>query len=187
MAGEEQFHIYHLQRNIRTCMKYVKKNLPEIIYGWIDGLVTTFAVVAGSTGAGFSFRIILILGIANLIADGFSMSVGAYLSEKSRAKKRKDTQSRALRAGQVTFASFVLIGAVPLLPYILWMAWVPASGWAFVVSTVLTLMAFAIIGFGKSVVDDEPRIKSLVETLFLGIIAASIAYGLGALLESFIT
>ena len=48
-------------------------------------------------------------------------------------------------------------------------------------------MAFAIIGFGKSVVDDEPRIKSLVETLFLGIIAASIAYGLGALLESFIT
>ena len=54
--------------------------------------------------------------------DGFSMSVGAYLSEKSRAKKRKDTQSRALRAGQVTFASFVLIGAVPLLPYSLWMA-----------------------------------------------------------------
>lgn len=59
--------------------------LGEFVYGGIDGSVTTFAVVAGSVGAGLDSSVILILGFANLLADGFSMSVGAYLSAKSEA------------------------------------------------------------------------------------------------------
>ncbi|NNK87665.1 MAG: hypothetical protein HKO90_05235 [Flavobacteriaceae bacterium] len=57
--------------------------LGEFVYGGIDGAITTFAVVAGSVGAGLDHAVIVILGFANLIADGFSMSVGAYLSAKS--------------------------------------------------------------------------------------------------------
>ncbi len=57
--------------------------LGEFVYGGIDGCVTTFAVVAGSVGAGLDTSIIIILGFANLLADGFSMSIGAYLSAKS--------------------------------------------------------------------------------------------------------
>ncbi len=57
--------------------------LGEFVYGGIDGSVTTFAVVAGAVGAGLDSAIIIILGFANLLADGFSMSVGAYLSTKS--------------------------------------------------------------------------------------------------------
>lgn len=57
--------------------------LGEFVYGGIDGSVTTFAVVAGSAGAGLSSEVIIILGFANLIADGFAMSVGSYLSTKS--------------------------------------------------------------------------------------------------------
>lgn len=68
--------------------------LGEFVYGGIDGIVTTFAIVAGSVGAGLTSKIILILGFANLIADGFSMGVGAYLSSKSEKelydKKRLD-------------------------------------------------------------------------------------------------
>ena len=60
-----------------------QKYLGEFVYGGIDGAVTTFAVVAGAVGAGLDNAIIIILGIANLLADGFSMSVGAYLSAKS--------------------------------------------------------------------------------------------------------
>jgi len=59
------------------------KYLPEFVYGSIDGVVTTFAVVAGAAGANLDAGIVLILGFANLIADGFSMSVGAFLSAKS--------------------------------------------------------------------------------------------------------
>ncbi len=60
-----------------------EKYLGEFVYGGIDGCITTFAVVAGSVGAGLNSSIIIILGFANLLADGFSMSIGAYLSKKS--------------------------------------------------------------------------------------------------------
>lgn len=61
----------------------VQEYLGEFVYGGIDGSVTTFAVVAGSAGAGLESSIVIILGFANLIADGFAMSVGSFLSTKS--------------------------------------------------------------------------------------------------------
>ena len=61
----------------------LQKYLSEIVYGGIDGSVTTFAVVAGAVGADLGSSVILILGFANLVADGFSMAVGAYLSSKA--------------------------------------------------------------------------------------------------------
>ncbi|RIJ33493.1 VIT1/CCC1 transporter family protein [Pontibacter oryzae] len=57
--------------------------LPEFVYGGIDGAITTFAVVAGATGADLDIPVVIILGFANLIADGFSMSVGNYFSTKA--------------------------------------------------------------------------------------------------------
>lgn len=57
--------------------------LPDFIYGGIDGTVTTFAVVAGVVGADLSTTVILILGFANLFADGFSMAIGKYSSDKA--------------------------------------------------------------------------------------------------------
>jgi vacuolar iron transporter family protein len=69
--------------------------LGEFVYGGIDGSVTTFAVVAGASGANLDSSIVIILGFANLIADGFSMSVGSYLStksEKQNYEKHKKTE-----------------------------------------------------------------------------------------------
>ena len=57
--------------------------LGEFVYGGIDGSVTTFAVVAGAAGAQLDSAVVIILGFANLLADGFAMSVGSYLSTKS--------------------------------------------------------------------------------------------------------
>lgn len=68
-------------------MNKFQKYLTEIVYGGIDGSVTTFAVVAGAVGANFDSSVILILGLANLLADGFSMAVGAYLSSKANHDK----------------------------------------------------------------------------------------------------
>lgn len=55
----------------------------DFVYGANDGIVTTFAVVAGATGALLSTEIIIILGVANLIADGFSMGASSFLSIRS--------------------------------------------------------------------------------------------------------
>lgn len=52
--------------------------LRDLVYGGIDGTVTTFAVVAGAVGAELSNRYLLILGAANLLADGFSMAAANY-------------------------------------------------------------------------------------------------------------
>ncbi len=59
--------------------QYIK----SFVYGGLDGIVTTFAVVAGVVGANLSASVVLILGVANLIADGISMAFGDYLSTKA--------------------------------------------------------------------------------------------------------
>lgn len=60
-----------------------KDYISEFVYGGIDGAITTFAVVAGAEGANLGISVVVILGIANLIADGFSMSVGNFFSTKA--------------------------------------------------------------------------------------------------------
>lgn len=77
----------------------------EVIYGGIDGIVTTFAVVAGFSGAALShevttqlsFLVVLLFGLANLLADGISMGLGNFLSVRSeqdlyRSARKKETE-----------------------------------------------------------------------------------------------
>src|SRR5687767_9461255 len=71
----------HVEPNglLETARHYVR----ELIYGANDGIITTFAVVAGVAGGGLSLRVVLIIGAANLFADGLSMAAGNYLSIRS--------------------------------------------------------------------------------------------------------
>ncbi|MEX2212682.1 MAG: VIT1/CCC1 transporter family protein [Phycisphaeraceae bacterium] len=63
--------------------------LRDFIYGAIDGAVTTFAVVAGVVGAQLSAGVIVILGLANLFADGFSMAVSNFLGTRAEEAQRQ--------------------------------------------------------------------------------------------------
>jgi len=63
---------------------YVHSYLGDAVLGAMDGCVTTFAVVAGAVGAGFPKFVAIIMGMANLVADGFSMAVGNYQGTKSQ-------------------------------------------------------------------------------------------------------
>jgi VIT1/CCC1 family predicted Fe2+/Mn2+ transporter len=97
----EQDHQQHLaqEHKISTTASYVS----ELVYGGNDGIVTTFAVVAGFTGANsgdvaqFTFLSVLLFGLANLFADGTSMGLGNFLSVRSEkevyaAAKAKELQ-----------------------------------------------------------------------------------------------
>ncbi len=78
----------------------VKSYLRDFIYGAIDGAVTTFAVVAGVQGAGLSSTVIIILGAANLIADGFSMAVSNFLgtrAEQQQIRRARSEEERHIR------------------------------------------------------------------------------------------
>ena len=70
------------------------KYLKSVIYGGLDGTITTFAAVAGVAGANLSPGVVLIMGFANLIADGLSMSIGDYLSSKSEAEYQAAERKR---------------------------------------------------------------------------------------------
>jgi VIT1/CCC1 family predicted Fe2+/Mn2+ transporter len=64
-------------------------NLRDFVYGAVDGTVTTFAVVAGAEGASLDNRVVVIMGVANLLADGFSMAVSNYLGTRAEREQRE--------------------------------------------------------------------------------------------------
>lgn len=219
----------------------------EFVYGGIDGSVTTFAVVAGSAGAGLDSSIVIILGFANLIADGFAMSVGSYLSnkseqdnyekhkrleywevdnlpEKEREEIREIYEAKGFEGellekvvdvitadkdrwvdvmmkeelhmmesgkspfamGAMTFISFVIVGVIPLVAYIWDYSSEEGDANLFGISIVLTSLAFIGIGWLKSYVTETKRLKSILETLFLGAAAAVLSYFVGSMLEQMI-
>jgi vacuolar iron transporter family protein len=162
--------------------------LKEFVYGGIDGCVTTFAVVAGATGANLHSGIIIVLGFANLIADGFSMSVGNFLSVKSDLAQKSGLgetipAKTPLQTAGATFASFLVMGIIPLLAYVFSYFNVLDSAYLFFISSSLTVLAFLIIGFLRSHVTKTSILRGITETLLLGGIAALLAFFIGDFLE----
>jgi vacuolar iron transporter family protein len=177
-------------------LKKIENNLREFVYGGMDGAVTTFAVVTGAAGAGLSSRVILILGFANVLADGFSMAVGSYLSEKSdqqlqikQGSANSTNIETAKSASLATFISFILVGFIPLSVYtfdlIFSFEW--SSGDLLVWSVILTLLAFSGIGYLRGLVTKADKARTTMESLSLGVAAAVISYVVGNLLERVIT
>lgn len=62
--------------------------LKPIIFGGLDGILTSFAIVAGAAGGGLSPEVVLILGFSNIFADALSMGVGEFLSSKATNEVR---------------------------------------------------------------------------------------------------
>ncbi|MDO3695784.1 VIT1/CCC1 transporter family protein [Wenyingzhuangia sp. chi5] len=176
----------------------IEKYLGEFVYGGIDGCVTTFAVVAGSVGANLDSSVIIILGFANLLADGFAMSVGAYLSAKTEkdnglkyAHRKEDIDEieknfDPLGKSMVTYASFLLIGIFPLLAYVIDDV-SPIEANVFIYSSISTGIGFIIVGSLKSYINHIAIWKGVAETLLLGILAALVSYYVGDFIEGVIS
>ena len=161
--------------------------LGEFVYGGIDGAITTFAVVAGSVGAGLDTNIIVILGFANLLADGFAMSIGAYLSANSERDKNQDqtTHKSPFFVGISTYISFLIMGFIPLLIYVIDLIY--NVHWdLFVIASILTGVVFIVIGSLKAYVTNRNYVKGIAQTLILGVIAAVVAFYVGDILEQII-
>lgn len=222
--------------------------LRDIVYGAIDGAVTTFAVVAGVVGAGLGDVVIIILGVANLVADGFSMAVSNYLGCRAELQERAKARRSELRhiechpdgereevrqiyarkgfrgedlervvavitadrdlwldtmlaeelgiaprapipwkAGAATFGAFMLVGAIPLLTFV---ANALAPGLVaepFLAASVLTGLAFFVVGAWKARIVDERWWAEGFETLLVGGSAATLAFGVGYLLRGLVS
>lgn len=216
----------------------------DFVFGAIDGVVTTFAVVAGIAGAELSAGVVLIAGFASLFADGFAMGVGNYLSIRSerehynQERKRElweiehvpeherdevraiyasrgfsgnvldsivetittdkekwaDTMMREelglalearppVRAGVVTFFSFVGIGTIPLLSYVAALLAPSLLPYTFWISIVLTAFSLFAIGVLKTIVTRQNPLRSGGEIFFVGGCVAFVAYLVGYFLK----
>lgn len=172
--------------------------LGEFVYGAIDGTVTTFAVVAAAAGAGLNSTVVIILGIANLIGDGFSMGASSYLAAKSeRDLKHRDHKESGveeefahdetpLRDGVVTFIAFCVAGFIPLASYVFDAIFGLNTQLhdLFIWSLVLTGTTFAAVGVLKAHLTKTSVWRAATETVALGAVAAGLAYVLGDMLAS---
>lgn len=152
--------------------------LPDLVYGANDGIITTFAVVCGVVGADLSVSVILILGFANLVADGFSMGASNFLARRSYADEAERADGReAMRHGSATTLGFLVAGTVPLVAYL---APVPVDE-RFAATVILTLTTLYAVGALRAVVTKLGWIRSGLEMLSVGAAAATVAYAIGAL------
>lgn len=158
------------------------------VFGATDGIITTFAVVASVAGAGLSPSIVLIMGIANMLGDGVSMGLGDFLGERSErlVTKSKDT-TKVWQTGLVTFLAFVVAGSFPLLPYFFQaLGWFGTNDHQFQLSIVSTLLTLFFVGSLRTIVVPRAWWKNGFEMLFVGSVAASVAYLFGFLVDKFV-
>lgn len=167
-------------RSRRGARSLFRHYLPDLVYGANDGIITTFAVVSGVVGASLSNRVILILGFANLLADGISMGASNYLSRRSNAETLEDPGRREpARHGTATVIGFITAGVIPLAAYLLPLP----DGVRFPAAIVLTFASLFSVGASRALVTDRRLVRSGLEMLIVGSLAAGIAYGIGALVS----
>jgi VIT1/CCC1 family predicted Fe2+/Mn2+ transporter len=155
----------------------VGKYLPDLIYGANDGVVTTLAVISGVVGASLSSTVILVLGFANLLADGFSMGASNVLSRRSETSAEQLPSLRhSTRHGVATFLGFVIAGFVPLLAYLLPIG----SGVRFQTAVGMALLTLFSVGASRALFSNRGAFRAGVEMLVIGSAAAGLAYAIGA-------
>lgn len=176
--------------NVTMQYQFNPRLLKAAVYGANDGIVTTFAVVAGVAGASLAPKIVIILGIANMIADGMAMGFGDYLGERSEQNMRKKHTGRSTskglwKSGLVTFVAFVIAGSLPLLPYFLRAIGAPIiESSQFNLSILSTAGALFLVGSLRTKFEERLWIYGGLEMLGIGAIAAVAAYLLGGWIET---
>ena len=150
-----------------------KTILRPIILGSIDGLITSFVIIAGGIAGNVSKNSVIIIGFSSLVADAFSMGTSEYLSSRTQTSIRN-----SVVLGFSCFSSFIIFGIVPLLGYSL------ANRFEFVFSAVLFLICLIIVSLLRKCFTPAHIVHSIIETTLLGSFAGGIAYGVAYLSHS---
>ena len=164
-----------------TARHYIR----DLVYGANDGIITTFAVVGGVTGGALSHTTVLVIGAANLAADGVSMGVGNLLAirahERARAAQElPEEEAYPWKHGLATLLAFVVAGAIPLVPFLLPITAGSGPAW----SAALTFAAMFLLGAARAAITAERWWRTGLETLLLGALVALAAYGAGLVVSS---
>jgi VIT1/CCC1 family predicted Fe2+/Mn2+ transporter len=149
--------------------------LSEFIYGGMDGVITTVAIIGGTLGAQIPSNYALILGASNVLADGFSMGISRYNSLINVQDKTNSDISRKspFQSGLLTFIFFVLMGSIPLLPLVIFDH--QSIDIMKYYLLIFAMASFIIIGTIKGIQNNK-LFRSISETLIIGMIGALISF-----------
>jgi len=154
--------------------------LRDVVYGALDGVITTMAVLAGTEGASLSMRVGLILGLANLLGDGISMGASNYLGLRSELEQTGGSVALEApwRHGLATVAAFMVVGSVPLLAFVV----SHLGGWrVFPAAVVLAAVALIVAGAVRATFVRKTILRSALEMLSVGAAAGGAAFLAGRL------
>ncbi len=172
--------------NIKETIQNKGDYIRDIVLSANDGIVTTFAVVAGSLGASLSPSVVVILGLANLFADGLSMSTGSYLGVKSEIEyeqsegKKVKIGTRPLKNGLVSFFSFGIAGFIPLVSFVF------KFDNAVLISSVLVALSLIVVGIFRGIVSSKHIIRTAFENLLIGGASAVVAFYVGEMAKRYL-
>lgn len=127
-----------------------------------------------------------------MFADGFSMAISNYLSTKSQREvstkhvRHYHFRKTPLNTAIVTFFSFLIIGFIPLLSFVLAIFIPSLKESQFIYSGILTALAFLMVGWVRGSMTEKHPVRTALETLAIGIVAASLAFGVGFLLRGLV-
>lgn len=161
---------------------FARHYIRDLVYAANDGIITTFAVVAGVQGAKLSPLVVLVLGFANLAADGLSMAVGNYLGVKSEravelgeAFVEREESRHAVKHAAVTWGAFMVGGLVPLVPFLTPLPQNAAS----IASIYCSAAALFAVGALRTRITRRRWWHSGLEMLLVGALAGGVAYAAG--------
>lgn len=164
-------------------MRHLKRIAPDyvhsIFFGIEDSLVSTTGALAGiAIGAG-SKSVILMTALVIIAVESTSMGASEFLSEETEEDIEKEKMPANPKiSGLLIFASYVIAGLVPLVPYLL----LPHLQ-AIPVSIVAALIGMAILGLIKGRVSNKSQFRSALEVLVIGGIAAGIGIAVGLIFK----
>lgn len=158
--------------------------LRDIVYGATDGVVTTTAVIAGSAGAAFDARVGIVLGLANLAADGISMGASNYLGLKSELEQSGSSvdHEQPWRHGAATTAAFMIAGALPLAAYAIERV---SSALQLLWALAIAALVLAFVGAARARFVRRSVLRCAAEVLIIAGGASAVAYFLGLLVAPF--
>lgn len=155
--------------------------LRNFIFGAEDSLVSTVGLLSGISFAGFGSSAIVLSGLILILVEAISMAAGVYLSEDSAnelpASGQKDN---TLVDSAIMLVSYLLIGAIPLLPYVL----LPGSTIAFHLSVVSSLIALFAVGVIKGLFVQKSPLYSGLKLAVVGGVVILIAILVGGAVKA---
>lgn len=155
--------------------------LRNFIFGAEDSLVSTVGLLSGVSFAGLTSREVILSGVILILVESISMGAGVYLSEDSANQlPQKGEQDNTIADAGIMLISYLLIGLIPLLPYV----FSADTKIGFYYSVGFSLLSLFCLGLFKGYVVGKHPVYSAIKVFIVGGLVTAIAVSVGLIIKT---